>query len=93
MRQVMITTNDNPFDPFDNFDEWFHYDCEKGYYSCSVLMRIASFKDDFTDLERNIEIERAIDAIVEYDFTDTFKKVSKDFPDVEETEYQTLEST
>ena len=38
---VMLSTIDNPFNPFDDFDSWFHYDIEKGYNSCSYLARIA----------------------------------------------------
>ena len=29
--KVALTTVDNPFDPIDNYDEWLHYDEEKGY--------------------------------------------------------------
>ena len=36
-QQVNITTIDNPFDPFDEFDKWFDFDIEKGYYTCNKL--------------------------------------------------------
>lgn len=84
MTQFKITTNDNPFNPFEDWDNWFLYDMEKGYGSCSVLDRIVRIGDDFTEIEIAQEVERAIDAIVKHDFTDTFKKVSKTFPDLEE---------
>ena len=28
--ETTITTFDNPFDPFEQFDSWFLFDCEKG---------------------------------------------------------------
>ena len=76
-KQVMLTTIDNPFDPFEQFDSWFLFDVEKGYNSCDYLGRIAKTSEQLSDDENNKEIESAIDEIIKYDFTNTFKKVSK----------------
>ena len=75
--EYMLTTKDNPFDPFEQFDSWFMFDVEKGYYSCSRLARIAVFSDAMTEKEVNEETERAIDEIIKYDFTDLYKKVQR----------------
>ena len=72
-----LTTFDNPYNPFKQFDEWFLYDVEKGYNTCSYLARIARTSDEFTDEENNQEILRAIDEIVRYDFLNIYKKVKK----------------
>lgn len=74
----MLTTNDNPFDPFEQFSDWFMFDVEKGYYSCSRLARIAQLSDDMTQKEKDEEIERAIDEIIKYDFLDIYKKVKRE---------------
>lgn len=71
----MLTTFDNPYDPFEQFTSWFLYDVEKGYNSCSYLGRIARTSDLLSDEENNLEIERAIDEIIKYDFMNTYKKV------------------
>lgn len=71
----MLTTFDNPFDPFEQFNDWFRFDVDKGYNSCSYLARIAKTSDDFTEQEVNEEIERAIDEIIKYDFLNIYKKV------------------
>ena len=73
----MLTTFDNPFDPFEQFTSWFMFDVEKGYNSCSYLARIAKLTDDMTDQEVNDEIERAIDEIIQYDFANIYKKMKK----------------
>ena len=73
----MLTTFDNPFDPFEQFTSWFMFDVEKGYNSCSYLARIAKRTDDMTDQEVSDEIERAIDEIIQYDFANIYKKVKK----------------
>ncbi len=70
-----ITTFDNPYDPFTQFDSWFLYDIEKGYNSCAYLARIAKTSDQLTDEENNKEIENAIDEIIKYDFMNIYKKV------------------
>ena len=81
MKQAMLTTIDNPFDPFDQFDSWINFDMEKGYNSCSYLARIAFTSDSLSDAENEQEIERAIDEIIRYDFMNIYKKVVRDSED------------
>ena len=66
--KVMLSTIDNPFNPFEDFNSWFLFDVEKGYNSCSYLARIAKTSNEFTEEEEAEEIERAIDEIIQYDF-------------------------
>ena len=73
----MLTTIDNPFDPFDDFTSWFLFDIEKGYDSCGKVMRIAKLSDDLPEKEEDVEIERAIDEIIKYDPLDVYKKVTR----------------
>ena len=72
-----LTTFDNPFDPFEQFDDWFLFDVEKGYNSCAILARTAQLSDEMSQKEIDEENERAIDQIIKYDFTNTYKKVTK----------------
>lgn len=74
-RKCRITTIDNPFDPFSQFDSWYAFDVEKGYYTCSRIARLANFTDEMTDVERDNENERAIDKLIEIDVLDIYKKV------------------
>ena len=75
--ECRLTTFDNPFDPFEQFRDWFLYDVEKGYNTCGYLARIANVPDSFSQVEANREIERAIDEIIQYDFMNRYKKVTK----------------
>lgn len=77
MAKVALTTFDNPYDPFKEFDSWLLYDSEKGYNSCGYLGRIARTSDSLTDEENEEEIERAIDEIIKYDFLNIYKKVKQ----------------
>ena len=74
---AMLTTVDNPYDPIDDFMNWYMFDVEKGYNSCSYLARIAKTSEQFTDLENEEEIERAIDEIIKYDFMNIYVKIKR----------------
>ena len=76
----MLTTFDNPFDPFENFNSWLMFDIEKGYDTCGKLARFIHNYDGMTEKEENEEIERAIDRIIEIDILNIFKKVTKEIP-------------
>ena len=73
--KCMLTTVDNPFDPFEQFTQWFMFDEEKGYHTCSYLGRIARTSDQLSEEENELENERAIDEILKYDFRNIYKKV------------------
>ena len=77
-RKVNITTIDNPFDPFDEFDSWFGFDVEKGYYTSSKLARLTNLTEEMTEKEESDEIERAIDRLIEIDPLDIYKKVERE---------------
>ena len=74
---AMLTTVDNPYDPIDDFMNWYMFDVEKGYNSCSYLARIAKTSEQFTALENEQEIERAIDEIIKYDFMNMYVKIKR----------------
>lgn len=75
MAKYALTTIDNPFDPFTQFSQWFAFDTDKGYNSCSYLDRVARTSDQLSETENSEEIERAIDEIIKYDFRNIYKKI------------------
>lgn len=75
--EFMLTTVDNPFDPFEQFASWLLFDNEKGYNTCGKLARIAQFSDDMTQNEIEIETNRAIDEIIANDFLNLYAKAYK----------------
>ena len=75
--KCMLTTFDNPYNPFDECTSWFMFDEEKGYHSCAYLGRIAKTSEQLSDEENAQEIERAIDEIIKYDFQNIYKKVKQ----------------
>ncbi len=77
-RTCAITTIDNPYNPFTQFDEWFTFDQDKGYCTCSYLDRIAHTSDQLTDEENERIREKAIDDIIKLDFRMIYRKVWSD---------------
>ena len=77
-RQVTATTIDNPFNPFDDFNSWFMFDIEKGYYTSNKLGRLTHLTDDMTELEENEEVERAVDELISIDPLDIYIKVVRE---------------
>ena len=78
---VMLTTIDNPYNPFTHFDGWNAFDTQKGYNSSAFLARIARTSPDLSVQENQNEIENAIDWILEHDVTGMYSRIyEKDTP-------------
>ena len=88
-KDFMLTTFDNPFNPFTDFESWFKYDTVfLGYYTCSLLAKTANVSDIVSDEIREQEIDEAMDFIIKNNPT-IYKKVSKeDFSNVLVTEWR-----
>jgi len=75
--EYMLTTVDNPFNPFTQFDEWFAYDTRMGYHTSSFLDRIAKVSDDLSQPDQALAIQNAIAEIVEENVSGMWRKVSR----------------
>lgn len=73
----MLTTVDNPYDPFTNFDEWYEFDRLKGYDTCGYLARIAKTSSKLSDELNQLAINDAIDEICRYNWRGIYRKVEK----------------
>lgn len=77
----MLTTFDNPWNPFENWNEWYQFDCDNHYDSCGMLARqIGNVLDDAMPSEEVKVIESAIDEIVKNDMLNRYTKVQKVLP-------------
>lgn len=74
----MLTTIDNPFDPFNDFASWYVFDSKQGYNSCSLLSIMAETSDAYSDDENKFIIEEAIDEIIKSDPLKIYKKIKKE---------------
>lgn len=63
-KESFLTTSDNPFDPFTQFDEWYTFDMDKGYYTCGLVAKLAQTNDSLSDELNDEIIEDAYDEII-----------------------------
>ena len=81
MAESMLTTIDNPYDPFTQFDEWYNFDTASGYHTAALLSRIIKTSDDLPDGYQSQAIEDAIDEIVAENVSGVHRKVSLETAD------------
>lgn len=77
MKECFITTFDNPFNYFTQFDQWLAFDRINGYYTLELIGRLARLAPDLSEEEEDSELERVFDFIIEW-HGDLYHKVYKD---------------
>jgi hypothetical protein len=78
MIELMLTTYDNPYDPFLQFDDWYAYDTRAGYHTCGFLARVVFTSENLSDLDQSIAINEAIEEIVRENVLGIYRKISKE---------------
>ena len=79
----MLTTLDNPYDPFKQFDEWYAFDESMGYHTCSYMARIAKTSNELSEEDEDLAMEQAIDEIISLNVLGIYKKVSIDSSEIQ----------
>lgn len=78
MAESMLTTVDNPYNPFTQFDDWKAFDESKGYYTCEYLARIAKTSHELSEVDNSLAIEDAINEILYFNVLGIYQKVNKE---------------
>jgi len=76
MNEHMLTTTDNPFNPFTHWDEWYQYDEQAGYCTSGLLARITKSSDELSEVDQSLALEYAIDEIVKENVLGIYRKVA-----------------
>lgn len=77
MEVAMLTTSDNPYDPFTQFDEWYAFDERKGYHTCGYIERISRSSSELSPYDQIAIVNDAIDEILKFNVLGNYKKVVK----------------
>ncbi len=78
MKYYMLTTYDNAFDPFNEFEQWYNFDCRKGYNTCEKVYTNGNFREDLTSIEEAKEQNKAIDEVLKNDFQNLYRRVTEE---------------
>nr|DAR69101.1 MAG TPA: hypothetical protein [Caudoviricetes sp.] len=73
----MLSTVDNPYSPFTQFDEWKAFDESKGYFTCEYLARIANTSSELPDDIADKAVDDAIDEICRLNVLGIYRKVKE----------------
>ena len=78
MVRAMLTTVDNPYSPFDQYDAWYAYDIASGYHTIEFLGRIVQDSHQLSEVDYDLTILRAIDEIIKENVLGIYRKVTKE---------------
>jgi hypothetical protein len=82
--QQMLTTKDNPYDPFTEYDHWYAFDADQGYNTPSYLARIVRTSEEMSEADQLEAIAQGIDEILEENVLGIYQKVVKEIGITEE---------
>ncbi len=75
--EYLLTTTDNPWNPFTHWDEWYAWDQAMGYDTPGYLARIAKVSYDLSDADQEQSIKEAIDEIIKMNIRGIYKIIRK----------------
>lgn len=75
--EYLLTTVDNPYDPWTQWDQWFAWDQSAGYHTPGLLARVVRTSDDLSEADQHLAIQEAINEIVDENVLGVFRKVRK----------------
>ena len=75
-KEFMLSTSDNPFNPFTQPDEWFAFDYSHGYNTLAYLARIAETTEEGFEIENRLAINEAIEDAIRFNLTGNRIKVA-----------------
>jgi len=78
MAEHMLTTIDNPFNPFTEFEAWMQFDHSAGYYTSEFLARVVRTSDELSDADQDLAMELGMDEIVSENVLGKYRKVSRE---------------
>lgn len=81
MDTPMLTTYDNPWNPYTHFREWALFDGLKGYNCSGINAILAPSSDKLCDTENDILTDAALDSFVKHDFLGIYVKVTPETAD------------
>jgi len=77
LAEHVLSTTDNPYNYFTEFDQWYAYDTQVGHHTLALLARVCRTSDELSDLDQAQAIDHAIETILTEDITGIYIKVAE----------------
>jgi hypothetical protein len=71
----MLSTSDNPYNPWTEFDQWNNWDVQSGYYTLAYLARITRTSHELSELDESQAIDIAIQEILDENITGMYVRI------------------
>uniref|UniRef100_A0AAU8GR56 Minor tail protein n=1 Tax=Gordonia phage Petito TaxID=3158876 RepID=A0AAU8GR56_9CAUD len=77
MEEYMLSTSDNPFNPFTEWDQWFAFDARAGYHTPAYLARVVRSSSELSESDQVVALNEGIDEILQFNLTGNYVKVTR----------------
>lgn len=64
MAEYMLSLSSNPYDPFDEYQQWKQFDTHEGFDTAGLLARVLSTSDALSQPDQDLAVEQAIESIL-----------------------------
>ena len=92
MVATFVTTLDNPYDYWTQFDEWYAFDTSHGYNTLNYIGRIALTSTEMSDNDYQQAVNDAVDEILRLNITGNYRKTVQKESDKEQEEQDIAET-
>ena len=79
--EYMVTTVDNPWNPFTHFKEWYQFDAVAGYNTPAYLARVVVTSDELSLADQLLAVNSACEEIVRENVSGMYRLVSRELPE------------
>ncbi|QXO14693.1 hypothetical protein SEA_BURLEY_90 [Gordonia phage Burley] len=77
MEEYMLSTADNPFNPFTEWEQWYAFDAREGYHTPAYLARVVRTSSELSEADQIVALNDGIDEILQYNLTGNYIKVTR----------------
>lgn len=75
MSDYMLSTSDNPYNPYTEWRQWYAFDTQAGYHTSAYLARVVVTSHELSDKDQEVAIDQAMEEILEYNLSGMHIKV------------------
>ena len=73
----MLTTVDNPYDPFTEWEEWYAFDARQGYHTPGLIARLTVDSDQLSNADQTLSVQLAVREIARENVLGIYRLVSE----------------